>query len=118
MKTLQELYNEIIGSEELKKAYLEATKGDKIAEFLKAQGCEAKVEEIKAFLKERGDQELSDAELDSVAGGGCNMNTKLETILSVSTVGVGCATLALHSVRVGHTGQQTKNEGRLCNSDE
>ena len=52
MKTLQELYNEIIASDELKTAFAEAAKGGKTMEFLKAQGCEATVEELAAFLKD------------------------------------------------------------------
>ena len=41
MKTLQELYNEVLGSDELKKALAEAINGGKVEDFLKAHGCEA-----------------------------------------------------------------------------
>lgn len=41
MKTLQELYSEILKSEELKKALAGAMKGNKADDFLKAHGCAA-----------------------------------------------------------------------------
>ena len=69
MKTLQELYKEITSGDELKKAFLEAAKNGKAVEFLRTHGCEATEEEIAAFLKTRASGELSDEELDGVAGG-------------------------------------------------
>ena len=71
MKTLQELYDEVMASDELKAAFAEAAKGGKAEEFLKARGCEATAEELTAFLKGQSTKELSDEELDNVAGGGC-----------------------------------------------
>lgn len=41
MKTLQELYSEILKSEELKKALAEAVKNNTAGGFLKAHGCAA-----------------------------------------------------------------------------
>ena len=73
MKSLQELYDAIIGSEALKKELQEAGKSVETLEaFLKAQGCAATVEEFKAFLKEKAAarKELSDEDLQSLAGGG------------------------------------------------
>ena len=73
MKTMQELYNEIITSDELKKALVEAMKANKLEDFLKAHGCEATAEEVQEFMdaKASGDVliELSDDELKYVAGG-------------------------------------------------
>ena len=115
MKTLQELYTEIIGSDEMKQAYLQAAKEGKVTEFLKANGCEATAEEIKAFLREKADQELSDAELDSVAGGTCNNHTLSETLVSVFTAGIICAVGVAVSLSEGHVGQMTSDDGRICN---
>lgn len=118
MKTLQELYAEIIGNDELKKAYLEAAKGGKIAEFMKANGCDATAEEIKAFLKEKANQELSEEELDNVAGGGCdkpNYDQNLEIGLSIATAGIGCAAVAAASALGGYTGQKDKDDNYICN---
>lgn len=73
MKALEELYGEILKSEELNKAFAEALRGNKVEDFLKANGCEAGMEELAAFLGERGREakavELADEELDNVAGG-------------------------------------------------
>ena len=71
MKTLQDLYTEIMASEELKKAFAQAAKDNKVADFLKAQGCDATEDEFKAFLVEKAktDKALSEDELENVAGG-------------------------------------------------
>ncbi len=114
MKTLQELYTEIIGSDEMKKAFVEAAKGGKVADFLKANGCEATPEEIKAFLKEKTDQPLSDEELDSVAGGGCNNATIGEAFGSVLTFGTVCGLALTISLAGGSVGQKRDGDGRLC----
>lgn len=73
MKTVQELYSEIIASDELKKAFVEAMKASKLGDFLKAHGCEATEEEIQEFIEAKAAEdapiELSDEELMRVAGG-------------------------------------------------
>ena len=114
MKTLQELYNEITASDELKAAFADAAKGGKAAEFLKAQGCEATAEELAAFLKGQKSGELSDEELDNV-GGGCD--TAAEAAFSVMSGGIGCAARAIVSATTGYVGQKKEDDGRLCNSD-
>ena len=57
MKTLEELYTEVMGSEELKAAFVAAGKENKIAEFLNAQGCEATEAEVTEFLKAKQNAE-------------------------------------------------------------
>ena len=71
MKTIQELYSEIMGSQELKAQFIEAAKAGKQEEFLKAHGCDATLEEVKAFLeaKQSEDAPLSFDELENAAGG-------------------------------------------------
>lgn len=73
MKTLEELYGEILKSEELNKAFDEAVRDDKVEDFFKSHGCGAGMEEFAALLRERGRQagavELSDEALDHVSGG-------------------------------------------------
>ena len=95
MKTIQELYSEVLKSEELKKAFSEAVQNKTVEDFLKAQGCEASMEDVAAFLKEQQAKtgELTDNELDNVAGG-CN-GTEAE--VSILTVGIGCAMTAIQS---------------------
>ena len=115
MKNLQELYTEIMGSDELKKAFVEAGKSGKVMDFLKANGCEATAEDIKAFLKEKADQPLSEEELDSVAGGGCNEDTAEEVFGSIVTWGAACGVALVISLASGSVGQQDGKGYRLCN---
>ena len=116
MKTLQELYNEVIKSEELKKEFLEAGKNGKAEEFIKAHGCDVTMDEIKAFMENltKSDKELSVDELENAAGGTCNGKTCGEFEFSIGTFGLGCAAIAIQSAIEGHTGQRTNEEGRLC----
>ena len=115
MKTMQELYNEIMANKELKAQFIEAANAGKQEEFLKAHGCEATLEEVKAFLeaKQKEDAPLSVDEMENAAGGGCN--TDDETALSICTVGLGCAAKAIVSAQLGHVGMREGDEGRLCN---
>ena len=71
MKTLQDLYKEVMASDELKAAFAQAAKDKKVADFLKAQGCDATEDDLKAFFEEKtkDDQPLSEDELENVAGG-------------------------------------------------
>ncbi len=117
MKTLQELYNEVFASEELKKEFLEAGKNGKAMEFIKAHGCEATADEIKAFLETqtKADKELSVDELENAAGGTCNYATAGEAAASIYYLGIGCASIAIRSAIYGHVGQKTDDEGRICN---
>ena len=73
MKTMQELYSEIMASDEQKKAFIEAMKTGKLEDFLKAHDCEASVEEVKEFIEMRAAEdtpiELSESELKQVAAG-------------------------------------------------
>lgn len=66
---------------------------------MSAHGVKATDEEIAAFLKKQQQKtgELSDDELDNVAGG-CN---SWEAALSVVSVGVGCAVTAFFSAEKG-----------------
>ena len=71
MKTLEELYKEILANEEKKKAYEEAKAAGKLPDFVKENGCEATAEELAPLMtKDEVFGELSLDELDNVAGGG------------------------------------------------
>ena len=74
MKTLQELFDEVMGSDELKRAFVEAMKTTDIESFLKQNGCDATAEELAEFLAQKSASEdtpieLSDDALEAVAGG-------------------------------------------------
>ena len=121
MKTIQELYNEIMASQELKARWIEAAKAGKQEAFLKEHGCEATLEEVAAFLKAKSeaDAPLSMNELENSAGGTCNDATGYETLKSfVFLAGIGCAVIAVMSAAGydgGHAGQTDQYDGRLCN---
>lgn len=77
MKTIQQFAEEIMASEDLKKelAVILVNKDkDALLAFTKENGCEASMEEIRAFLKEKMadgtiSTELTDDELEQVTGG-------------------------------------------------
>ena len=74
MKTLKELYGEVMASDALKKEYFAAANDGKIDEFLSSHGCDATGEQLGEFMKDPANLpqgELGDDELDSVAGGTC-----------------------------------------------
>ena len=103
MKTLEELYKEVMASEELKKEFL-TLKPEEVEGFAKKNGCEATLDEIKAFLEEKAksEGELSGEELDQIAGGKCLSVDEL--FASICTVGIACAGLAVVSVAFGKSG--------------
>ena len=76
-KNLQELYEELVKSDSLINEYKEAQKNGTVVEFAKAHGCNTTEEEIKAFIEEKtaNGKEMSDEELDTVAGGKRNFVT-------------------------------------------
>ena len=51
MKTIQELYKEIVDNEQMRKELLEAFQNGKVEEWAKAHGCNASMAEITAFAK-------------------------------------------------------------------
>ena len=106
MKTIETVINEIKVSEELQKKLAEAAKNNAVEAFLKEQGCEATAEEFINALKPR-EGELGDDELGAVSGG-ANIT---EAILSISTLGLGCAINAIYSAVVDDGIK--KQEGRI-----
>ena len=73
MKTIQELYGEVIASDELKQAFVEAMKANKLEDFLRAHDCEATTEEVREFIEAKAGAdtpiELNDSEIKHVAAG-------------------------------------------------
>ena len=71
MKTIQELCNEVMASEELKEELKEASQKGKVEEFLKQHDCNATMDELMSFLEgvQSEDEDLSLDELELVAGG-------------------------------------------------
>ena len=54
MKSVKDLYEEIIVSEELKQKLEEAVKEKRVEDFLREQGCDATLDELEAFLRKHG----------------------------------------------------------------
>ena len=77
MKTIQELCNEVMASEELKEELKEASQKGKVDEFLKQHDCNATTDELMSFLEgmQGENEDLSLDDLELVAGG----NTGSET---------------------------------------
>ena len=71
MKTLQELYTEVMDSDALKTEFLALTAPEEIVAFAEKNGCPATLEEIKSFFEEQSAAagELSDEKMAMVAGG-------------------------------------------------
>lgn len=119
MKTIQELYDEVMASEALKAQCIEAVNAGRQEQFLREHGCEATPEEVTAFLKEKAEEDapLSVGELENAAGGGCK--TATEGVVSMISAGLACAAWAIASASMKnrHVGQNNESEGRLCNED-
>ena len=109
MKSIEAIINEIKASEALQQKLAEAAKNNSYADFLKEMGWEGTVEEFIAAMK-GPTGELSDDELDNVSGGAnCQ-----EASLSVVTLGLGCAALAIGSAFGSGVGDGPNGE-ILCN---
>ena len=90
--TIKEAYEKIKNSPELKKKAAEAAKNGKIEEFLKENGFDITVDQIKDyFANAKNSGELSKEELNMAAGGGCDTNCAENAGWSVITLGIGCA---------------------------
>ena len=115
MKTLEELYNEVLASEELKKEFL-SLKPEKVEDFAAKNGCKASLTEIKAFFEAKKNQtrELSDDELDQVAGG--KRATGVEAFESFISAGLGCIFMVGISLATGNVGTAIEGGGMLCDS--
>ena len=84
--TIEALYKEIIASDELKSAFVEAAKAQKLGDFLKAQGCDAAEAEVVDFIKSLRKGELAEDELNSVAGG-CNSTEAIYSMTVAFCIG-------------------------------
>ena len=116
MKTVEELYREVLASEALKKEFL-ALRPEEIEGFAAKYGCEAKLDEIRAFFEAKRNEpgELSDAEMNQVAGGkGVNRS---EIAMSIFTAGIACGVQAIVSAASGDAGTDIKGDAMLCDMD-
>ncbi len=84
--TLQEMYDKVMASEELKKSFAEAAQDrSKLEAWLKSNGSNATVEQVGEFLKSKQTSgEVSDDELENVAGGSDSVDVTLSVVLKVT----------------------------------
>lgn len=112
MEKMNALYEKVAGDSELLEKFEaimrdaekagEAATGEKLLSFAKDAGFEVTWDEVKAFfqeLVEKSKEEMSEVELDMVAGGK-SWGGKITIIASVFTFGLSCAGLALTSAGV------------------
>ena len=71
MKTIEELYNEVMANDDLWKEWVKAQNTGTQEAFLKKYDCSSTLEEAIAFIDEKNneDEEISLDQLDHVAGG-------------------------------------------------
>ena len=96
MKSLQELYDEILASDELKQEFAEAAKSEETtATFLKSHDCDASVSDLAAFLKEQltEKKELGEQEVEQVAGGGAGTGIAVFTSALIAIICAGGAAI-------------------------
>ncbi len=86
--SLQEMYDKVMTSEELKKSFAEAAQDrSKLEAWLKANGSDATAEQVGEFLRSKSGQtsgEISDDELENVAGGSDSGDVTLSVVLKVT----------------------------------
>ena len=68
---MEQLYQEIIKSDDLKKEFSNALKESRVEEFAKEHGCETTKDDVITFMKSIKELDLSEDDLDKVAGGKC-----------------------------------------------
>ena len=114
MKTLDDLYNSVMKSDELKREFVSLNTNEALVKWVKDQGVEATSEEVIAFLKEKNSRngELSEEELDQVAGG--KSADWMEAYFSVFTAGIACGVTAIVSKCTGTVGTAIEGKGMLC----
>ena len=114
MKTLNELYTEVIASDALKAEFLALKTPEDIVAFAKKNGCDATLDDIKAFFeeKQKSSGELSEEDLEQVAGG--KSASGGEAAMSIVLFGIGCVVRLMQSVISGKAGTAIEGEGMLC----
>jgi len=114
MKTLNELYAEVTASDALKAEFLALKTPEEIVDFAKKHGCDATLDDIKAFFeeKQKAAGELSEEDLEQVAGG--KSADVLEGFLSIVCSLTFCLTALVVSAATGKAGSDIEGRGSLC----
>lgn len=84
--TIEELYGKVLADDELKAELAKAAANHTVGEWAAAQGVDATEEELFAYAQAAmQEQELTDDQLDQVAGGGSYGST----VLSIAIIIIG-----------------------------
>ena len=114
MKNLNALYSEVIASDALKAEFLALKTPEDIVAFAKKHGCDVTLDDIKAFFEKKQKEagELSEAELEQVAGGKSVQGQ--EAALSCISFGLVCVVITTASLIRGSVGTGIEGKGMLC----
>lgn len=71
MKSLQQFFDEILADEKMKAEMAKIETEEELESFISSLGCNATIDEVKAFIAEqrKNNLEVSEEELSDVAGG-------------------------------------------------
>ena len=91
MSQMKELYNKVANDKALQAKFAEIMKDaseEKLVAFAKEAGFDVSVDDVKAYMADKAKGELSENDLDMVAGGKADVYKVFE---SIATLGIGCA---------------------------
>lgn len=118
MKTLKELFDEIIASEELQKEFC-SLKLEEVEGFCEKHGCKTTIEDIKVFLAEQAEQ-MEETDILNQVKGGKSAHKVTEILTSIFGFGAACAIVTIFSAATGAVGSKIaeinpKDDTLLCN---
>lgn len=81
MKTLEELYNTVMSDRAKMGEFVAASGKKKLSDFAWEYGCKASDEEVRIFFLKKCEGDISDEELEMVAGGNIDFARLFEAVL-------------------------------------
>lgn len=80
MKTLEELYNAVMSDRVKMGEFVAASGRNRLSDFAEKNGCNATENEIRKFFLKKCEGDISDEELEMVAGGKMDLGKLLEAM--------------------------------------
>lgn len=81
MRTLEELYNEVMSNRVKMGEFVAASGRNKLSAFAEKYGCNSTEEEVRKFFLRKCEGDISDEELEMVAGGNIDFGRLFEAVL-------------------------------------
>ena len=81
MRTLEELYNAVMSDRVKMGEFVAASGRNKLSAFAEKNGCNATEEEVRIFFLKKCEGDISDEELEMVAGGNIDFARLFEAVL-------------------------------------